>query len=447
VLSSVKLTIGTIVGIGVSTSCCFVCCLCCICRVLGSKKKERTENHPNADDSGQSSAAQPNSQIPSNPSQRQSWNPYMGVATLQAEDMKLITNNFRQRIGRGASADVYTGQWTQLTVAVKRYKENGSARNMTPLQHMNYERNTILNLNHPNVVKLLAFSRDEQCPCLVFPHFNLGSLERVFLSADKLFINDWRVRLQLGADVADALHYLHTLKPIAIVHRDVKLANILISSGPPRLQAVLCDFDAAKEFAYGATVVMQTTTVIGSHGYIDPNYANSQQLSKYSDIFGLGVVLLQLLTGDGWAYDEVQGDLHSRMIEPLKNGRGFEVSERDIWAKESALALGWLIHRCLERKPADRLSSCGQISTFLNQIVNDECPPGSSVTPTAPRYRECGICLEKPANSKFNPCNHSCACERCAEQQFNTPNPLCPICRSRISGFVVGDFQSTFVTS
>ncbi|KAG0588115.1 hypothetical protein KC19_2G216900 [Ceratodon purpureus] len=102
---------------------------------------------------------------------------------------------------------------------------------------------------------------------------------------------DWRMRLQIGLDVAQGLEYLHVGCTPSLIHRDVKSSNILLSA---KYDAKVADFGLSKLMGNDASVI---TLVKGTPGYIDPEYWATGTLSSKGDVYGFGVVLLELVTG------------------------------------------------------------------------------------------------------------------------------------------------------
>jgi len=277
-------------------------------------------------------------------------------------------------------------------------------------------------------------------------------------------IPDGTVRLQLGINVADALDYLHTStssKP-QVLHRDVKLTNILlrISTDTGRLEAVLCDLGIARVFQEDATVGAQAR-VTGTDGYIDPQYAAGQGWGKTSDIFALGVVLLQLLTGNAVAFDSTLPTpaLYLHLRQFLEEGLGSTVAESNVWHPDIARWLGLLIYSCTSDSESNRPESCKMISTTLRDMLSGEPEPAAlallsaaapappdaprSVPPPRPK-RECTICFgdNGPINCRFVPCMHSCVCVVDAQNLLSL-RQRCPLCRRQIESIQEGIFVQT----
>jgi len=103
---------------------------------------------------------------------------------------------------------------------------------------------------------------------------------------------DWETRLKVAVGAAQGLAYLHHDCNPRIIHRDVKSSNILLDEN---FEAHLCDFGIAK--CIPTTKTHASTFVMGTIGYIDPEYARTSRLTEKSDVYSFGIVLLELLTG------------------------------------------------------------------------------------------------------------------------------------------------------
>ena len=127
----------------------------------------------------------------------------------------------------------------------------------------------------------------------MFSHYILIVILLISMTGpSKKVMLDWETRLKVAVGAAQGLAYLHHDCNPRIIHRDVKSSNILLDEN---FEARLSDFGIAK--CIPATKTHASTFVMGTIGYIDPEYARTSQLTEKSDVYSFGVVLLELLTG------------------------------------------------------------------------------------------------------------------------------------------------------
>ena len=292
------------------------------------------------------------------------------LANISVVEVNVATNNFSEDLllGSGSSAAVYRASIGGRSVAVKKLRNiAGTSECQEQLLH---ELGIFARLEHRNILPLLGVVMDPDCLCLVYPLQELGTLSHMLNDPQKrrTYLGDWRVRLCLGMDVAIALDFLHTRVP-CIVHRDVKLTNILMREESGRLEAVLCDLSIARVFHEGGTLG-ENTRVMGTQGYIDPQYARGYQLNKSSDIFALGVVLLQMLTGISKAYDpnENPNALYLRMRDRLRT-QSPNIADPNIWPHVLADYLGNYVSLCISETNEGRPESCRNVAEALHQMI------------------------------------------------------------------------------
>ncbi|WVZ61837.1 hypothetical protein U9M48_011649 [Paspalum notatum var. saurae] len=172
-------------------------------------------------------------------------------------------------------------------VAVKQLKA-GSGQGEREFQA---EVDTISRVHHRHLVALVGYCIDGARRLLVYEFVPNSTLEH-HLHAKGLPVMDWAVRLRIALGAAKGLAYLHEECDPRIIHRDIKSANILLDDN---FEAMVADFGLAKLTSVNHTHV--STRVMGTFGYLAPEYASSGKLTEKSDVFSYGVMLLELLTG------------------------------------------------------------------------------------------------------------------------------------------------------
>jgi hypothetical protein len=204
-------------------------------------------------------------------------------------------------IGRGGLGPVYRGQLRGRSVAIKLLKPDASSTQGAA--ELTREIDVLGQFRHDRLVPLVGYCLCDGSPplsCLVYPLMH-ASLSDALLRLrgpdpppqDALHARLLRApaRLRVAADVAGALEYLHA--QAGYLHRDVKSANVLLDAGA---RARLSDVGLARPMEAGARYNVSGCGA-GTFGYIDPGYEESDEFRPGSDVFSLGVVLLELLTG------------------------------------------------------------------------------------------------------------------------------------------------------
>ncbi|KAL6543333.1 hypothetical protein OROHE_010853 [Orobanche hederae] len=206
-------------------------------------------------------------------------------------DLEIATNRFSAEyiIGEGGYGVVYKGKLVNGTeVAVKKLLNNlGQAE-----KEFRVEVEAIGHVRHKNLVRLLGYCIGVQ-RMLVYEYVNNGNLEQWLHGAMRQHGTlTWEARMKVLLGTAKALAYLHEAIEPKVIHRDIKSSNILIDD---EFNAKVSDFGLAKLLESGESHI--TTRVMGTFGYVAPEYANSGLLNEKSDIYSFGVLLLEAVTG------------------------------------------------------------------------------------------------------------------------------------------------------
>ncbi|KAF5752813.1 LRR receptor-like serine/threonine-protein kinase [Tripterygium wilfordii] len=223
-------------------------------------------------------------------------------------ELQVATNNFSPRniIGRGGYGVVYKGCLLNKTVvAVKRLKDP----NYTGEVQFQTEVEMIGLALHRNLLRLYGFCMTPGERLLVYPYMPNGSVaDRLRETGREKPSLDWNRRMCIAHGTARGLLYLHEQCNPKIIHRDVKAANILLDEN---FEAVVGDFGLAKLLERRESHV--TTAVRGTVGHIAPEYLSTGQSSDKTDVFGFGILLLELITGQK-ALDAGNGQVQKGMI-------------------------------------------------------------------------------------------------------------------------------------
>ncbi|KAK9750472.1 hypothetical protein RND81_02G199700 [Saponaria officinalis] len=204
-------------------------------------------------------------------------------------ELQSATHNFSSKyiLGKGGFGIVYKGQLSDGTiVAVKRLIDGNAVGGEIQFQT---EVEMISLAVHRNLLRLHGFCMTPSERLLVYPYMSNGSVASRLKAKPAL---DWSTRKRIALGAARGLLYLHEQCDPKIIHRDVKAANILLDD---YCEAVVGDFGLAKLLDHQDSHV--TTAVRGTVGHIAPEYLSTGQSSEKTDVFGFGILLLELITG------------------------------------------------------------------------------------------------------------------------------------------------------
>uniref|UniRef100_A0A9I9CKX5 non-specific serine/threonine protein kinase n=1 Tax=Cucumis melo TaxID=3656 RepID=A0A9I9CKX5_CUCME len=211
------------------------------------------------------------------------------IKRFQFRELQNATHNFSSKnlVGKGGFGNVYRGYLQDGTiVAVKRLKDGNAMRGEIQFQT---EVEMISLAVHRNLLRLYGFCMTETERLLVYPYMSNGSVATRLKAKPAL---DWGTRKRIALGAARGLLYLHEQCDPKIIHRDVKAANILLDDF---CEAVVGDFGLAKLLDHRDSHV--TTAVRGTVGHIAPEYLSTGQSSEKTDVFGFGILLLELISG------------------------------------------------------------------------------------------------------------------------------------------------------
>ncbi|MBA0750727.1 hypothetical protein Gogos_002117 [Gossypium gossypioides] len=204
-------------------------------------------------------------------------------------ELQFATDNFSSKniLGTGGFGNVYKGKLGDDTlVAVKRLKDLtgsfGESQFRTELEMISLA-------VHRNLLRLIGYCATSNERLLVYPYMSNGSVASRLRGKPAL---DWNTRKRIAIGAARGLLYLHEQCDPKIIHRDVKAANVLLDD---YCEAIVGDFGLAKLLDHADSHV--TTAVRGTVGHIAPEYLSTGQSSEKTDVFGFGILLIELITG------------------------------------------------------------------------------------------------------------------------------------------------------
>lgn len=204
-------------------------------------------------------------------------------------------------------------------------------------------------INHRNVVELFGCCLETEVPLLVYKFIPKGTLFQQLHHPNGEFPFTWEIRLRIAVEVANAVSYLHSAASVPVYHRDIKSTNILLDD---KYRAKMSDFGTSRALAIDQTHL--TTLVLGTIGYLDPEYLQSNQFTEKRDVYSFGVVLVELLTGQQPIFATPAGDVQNLAAyfrQSMEENRLFEIVDAGVLKegrKEEITAVGKLARRCLD---------------------------------------------------------------------------------------------------
>ncbi|RCV16865.1 hypothetical protein SETIT_3G172800v2 [Setaria italica] len=208
------------------------------------------------------------------------------------KELEMITNNFQHVLGRGGFGKVYNGfleDGTQVAVKLRSQSSNQGVKEFLS------EAQILTRIHHKNLVSMIGYCKDGQYMALVYEYMSEGTLRQQIAGNGRHGKRlTWRQRLRISLDSAQGLEYLHKGCNPPLIHRDVKATNILLNA---KLEAKIADFGLSKVFNHDDETRISMNTLVGTPGYVDPEYQATVQPTTKSDVYSFGVVLLELVTG------------------------------------------------------------------------------------------------------------------------------------------------------
>ncbi|XP_031743638.1 cysteine-rich receptor-like protein kinase 29 [Cucumis sativus] len=216
----------------------------------------------------------------------------MEMIQFDFDSIKAATDDFaiENKLGQGGFGVVYKGQLPNgQLIAVKRLANNSQQGDV----EFKNEVLLMLKLQHRNLVRLMGFCSQQTERILIYEFVENGSLDHFLFDFEKRRLLDWETRYKIINGIARGLLYLHEDSRLRIVHRDLKASNILLDID---MNSKISDFGMARLFEVDQTRG-NTSRIVGTYGYMAPEYVIHGLFSVKSDVFSFGVLVLETVSG------------------------------------------------------------------------------------------------------------------------------------------------------
>ncbi|KAI5570466.1 hypothetical protein POPTR_011G039300v4 [Populus trichocarpa] len=298
---------------------------------------------------------------------------------LSLPKLVAATNNFdiANKLGQGGFGPVYKGRLPDgQEIAVKRL----SRASGQGLEEFMNEVVVISKLQHRNLVRLLGCCVEGEEKMLVYEYMPNKSLDAFLFDPLRKQLLDWNKRFDIVDGICRGLLYLHRDSRLKIIHRDLKASNILLDEN---LNPKISDFGMARIFG-GNEDQANTIRVVGTYGYMSPEYAIQGRFSEKSDVFSFGVLLLEIASGRkntsfydceqvssliGFAWKSWNEGNIGAIVDPVISNPSFEV---EVFR---CINIGLL---CVQELARDRPTISTVISMLNSEIVDLPAPKQSA---------------------------------------------------------------------
>ncbi|CAL9227034.1 unnamed protein product [Arabidopsis halleri] len=277
--------------------------------------------------------------------------PFLDLDTISEATSGFSDGN---KLGQGGFGPVFKGTLAcGQEIAVKKL----SRTSRQGIEEFKNEIKLIAKLQHRNLVKILGYCVEEDERMLIYEYQPNRSLDSFIFDKERRRILDWPKRVEIIKGIARGMLYLHEDSRLRIIHRDLKASNVLLDSD---MNAKISDFGLARTLG-GDETEANTTRVVGTYGYMSPEYQIDGYFSLKSDVFSFGVLVLEIVTGRrnrGFRNEEHKLNLLGHAWRQFLEDKAYELIDEavnesctDISEVLRVIHIGLL---CVQQDPKDR---------------------------------------------------------------------------------------------
>ncbi|GMH03717.1 hypothetical protein Nepgr_005556 [Nepenthes gracilis] len=295
------------------------------------------------------------------------------------EEILLATDDFSETnlLGHGTYGSVYYGLLHDQEVAIKRMTATKSKEFMVEIK-------VLCKVHHANLVELIGYTATDDELFLIYEFAQKGSLRSHLHDPQNKGHTSlsWIMRVQIALDAARGLEYIHEHTKTHYVHRDIKTSNILLDGA---FRAKISDFGLSKLVGKAGDADVSVTTVVGTYGYLAPEYLSEGLATTKSDVYAFGVVMLEILSGreaviraEGMAKNSERRSLVSIMLAVLRNVPDsmsmpymkdyIDRNLMDLYPHDCLFKMAMLAKQCVAEDPILR-PDMKQVVISLSQIL------------------------------------------------------------------------------
>lgn len=341
------------------------------------------------------------------------------------DSLRTATSDYtdKNKLVSSVSGDFYKGTHYQTPIMVRKTREGAS------LNTLAQDLSILSRFRHVNILGLLGYSGDIKNCSLVFEYAPNGTLRERLDKKGNTPPLSWPERLSIAFDIAVALNYLQNADSRApVFHLGLTSSNVFLDS---QFRAKISGFESAKPACFqdnlsGSNAFINHSPSIPRPN-IDPIFALERKVSRKTDVYSYGCVLLELLTGMHISlgicaklanYYKHKGHIKDQLDKDLKANEAELDSSVDVVSKifYQSVQISWL-----ERPGFPQI-----IKTLMDK--SDFSVQGE--------HNDCSVCTGEPINSQFGPCGHSVMCQECA-QKWITEKRDCLVCSLPVTSFSV----------